>query len=125
MIFKLCGIGLIAAVLCSLLKRTGAETVPLALIAAVTVILLSADTLHQIVKTVSDTLSPVGFGEYGTVAVKALGIALTVKLTSDVCRRCGEDALSGGIEFVGKLEMLSLCLPLLTAVLDAVRELIS
>ncbi len=61
---------------------------------------------------------------YTDILFKALGIALLSHLTAELCRDCGESTLAGGVETLGKLEILTLCLPLISAVMEMVEEIL-
>lgn len=50
--------------------------------------------------------------------LKALGIALVSKLCSDVCRDCGEGTIANGVDSVGKMAMIALCIPIISDILD-------
>jgi stage III sporulation protein AD len=49
---------------------------------------------------------------YTQVLFKALGVCLITQLASDTCRDAGETALAAKAEFVGKVTLLILSLPL-------------
>jgi len=50
---------------------------------------------------------------YAGILLKALGITYLTEITQEICKSCGEPAVSGYVEAVGKAEMLLLCLPLI------------
>lgn len=62
---------------------------------------------------------------YTSVLLRALGIAWLTHLTAEICRDCGESGVAGGVETLGKLEILALCLPLIGTVLEMVEEILS
>ncbi len=45
------------------------------------------------------------------VMLKALGLALTAQIASDICRDSGENALSSAVELAGKLGIVLMALP--------------
>lgn len=53
-----------------------------------------------------------GYGEYFTVMLKGLGIALLTQTGADICHDSGESALASRIELAGKAEILVITLPL-------------
>lgn len=63
--------------------------------------------------------------EYSEVLLKALGVALLTHLTAELCRDCGESSVASGVETLGKLEILTLCMPLVSTALDMVRGILS
>lgn len=62
--------------------------------------------------------------EYTEILFKALGIAFLSHMTAEMCRDCGENTVAGGVETLGKLEILMLCLPLIGSVMDTVGEIL-
>ncbi len=60
----------------------------------------------------------VGLSQYTAVLVKALGVAVLTQCCSETCRASGEDGLAGGVELVGKIEILLLSLPLMRDILQ-------
>lgn len=63
--------------------------------------------------------------EYAGVLLRALGIAVLTQSCSDICKECGESGIAGGVELIGKVEILLLSLPLIREILSAARELFS
>ena len=61
---------------------------------------------------------------HGEVLFKSLGIAFLTHITAELCRDCGENTVASGVETLGKLEILLLCLPLIGAVMDTVGEIL-
>ena len=76
--------------------------------------------LKGIVSSISGVGDGVQRGFY--VMIKALGIALVSKFCSDICRDCGENTIALGVESVGRMAMISLCLPILADILALSRE---
>ena len=55
--------------------------------------------------------------------MRALAVALAVKLAADICRECGAAGVGSALETVGKIEVLLLSLPLFRRALDIVGDL--
>ena len=62
---------------------------------------------------------------YATILLKALGIAFLTHCAADLCKESGEVGLATGVESVGKLEILLLCLPLMEELLAVAKGLLS
>lgn len=45
------------------------------------------------------------------ILLKALGLCLIAQIASDICKDCGESALSTGVELAGKLSIVIMALP--------------
>ena len=63
--------------------------------------------------------------EFSEILLKALGIAILTQCCSDICKECGENGIAGGIELVGKIEILLLALPLIDHILELAGKLLS
>ena len=62
--------------------------------------------------------------EYFEILLKALGITYISSLAEDYCRDCGENAIAAQVDLIGRLGMISVSLPLFTAVAEVVRSLL-
>lgn len=51
--------------------------------------------------------------QYVSTLIKALGIAYLTEITHEICKSCGETAVSGYVEAVGKAEIIVLCIPMI------------
>jgi stage III sporulation protein AD len=122
-LLRLCGVAMVGAVAALMLKRhhsgQAAATATVALLLLLTSVL---SRYGEAIFTLRALLSGSGFADYGTLMLKSLGIGLTVKITSDVCRDMGEESLAGALELAGRLEILLLCLPLMEEMLSLIRE---
>lgn len=56
--------------------------------------------------------------------LKALGVALTSRFCSDVCRDCGEGTLAGAVESVGRIAIFALSVPTMVKLLGTAREML-
>ena len=122
MILKLCGAALIAAAVALLLRRSDPGSASLT--AGIGLLLLLTMLLPRLREAVDflDRLLAAGhFGTYGGLMLKTLGIGVAVKLAGDLCRESGAESLAGALETAGRIEILLLCLPLFTELLDLVR----
>lgn len=61
---------------------------------------------------------------YLTVLFKALGMAFLTHYAAEICRECGEGGMASGVETVGKIEMLILCIPLMEELLHTADQLL-
>lgn len=61
---------------------------------------------------------------YTAVLFKALGICLLTQLSADTCRDAGETALAAKAEFVGKILLLVLSVPLFEEIITVALSLI-
>ncbi len=125
-VLRFSGIALIGAFVSITLKEKHKSLGIMAALAAI--ILISLKTVES---GVSDTVQTVlsfsentGFAEYVIVLEKALGIGYITTVTGNICKDAGEASLAACVEFAGKVQLLSLCLPLVSALLKIAEELL-
>lgn len=68
---------------------------------------------------IQDTL-PLNAGYIRTL-IKIVGITYIAEFASDLCKDAGYQAVAGQIQMFGKLSVLTVSIPILTALLDTVR----
>ena len=122
-LLRFCGVAVLGAFVSLLVKRAGGgQAAPVSVAALILLLSPLLSRYGQAVNTVGGLLDGTDFRDYGGLMLKALGIGLTVKIASDVCRELGEDSLAGGLELAGRLEILLLCLPLMEDILTMLKE---
>jgi len=62
--------------------------------------------------------------EYILIAVKIIGISLITQAAVEICRDAGEGALAVNLEMSGKVLMLTLALPAVGALFDAIERVL-
>lgn len=92
---------------------------------SVVVSTLAISIILPIVTYITSLFEGSSLGEYGGIVIKALGIALLTQICADICRDSGEGSAASGVELMGRLEILLLCLPMLENILSTVREVMS
>ena len=120
-------IGVIAAVLAVQLKGGKAEY-GIYVSAAGGVILVSfiVDRLSIFVRTLGQIASYIDMDAgYLGIMLKMLGITYIAEFSSGICRDAGYQTMAGQIEIFGKLTILALGMPVLTALLETIREFLS
>lgn len=83
-----------------------------------------SDELDEVLELFGGWMLETGIGrEYFSVLLKALGTALVVQFTADLCRDAGEGAAASQIEFAGKVIMAASSIPLIKGVVGLITEL--
>lgn len=96
----------------------------LAIIALVCVSLLSAvDAVLQGL-SIFTQLSEIN-ETYIKIGIKALGISLVSETASDICKDCGETALSVQVELAGRVANVGIALPIIEKLLELSISLIT
>lgn len=61
---------------------------------------------------------------YITTMLKGLGVAFLSEICAGICRDFGKSTLADGVELAGKLEIVLLCVPMITKIVGTASELL-
>ena len=123
---KICFFAILCTVVGVVIKHLKPEFSPFVRIAgSVAVSTLAISIILPIVTYITSLFEGSSLGEYSGIVIKALGIALLTQICADICRDSGEGSAASGVELMGRLEILLLCLPMLENILSTVREVMS
>lgn len=117
----------VLASLCSLLLRRGfgEMTVLLSLAVYLFAVTASAMLLRPIMEFLGRARELTGLSPaFFTPLLKCLGLALTVRIASDLCRDAGQSAMASAVELVGAVGALYGALPLFAALLDTLEGML-
>lgn len=127
-ILRLCGVAICAVVLSLLIKKENEEFSRASSVLS-SVILLAA-AIAAMSPVISFLFEQAGsletdqFASYAMIMLKALGIALIVQTSADICRDSGESAVANRLETVGKAEIILLTLPLIKQLFAFAADLV-
>lgn len=83
------------------------------------------DPVKQIFDALSGFLTAVGVSRNLYVPViKAVGIAVLVHITAQVCRDAGESALGSKLELAGVIAAIAVCIPLMREVFTLLESML-
>lgn len=125
-IMRICAVAVIAALCCAVLRQYSRDiALVLALAAGIMILIFSAQPLQQIMETLSQLTETAGLStEIITPVVKTVGIGMVTYTAAEICRDAGERGLASFVEIGGSLVALLVTLPLVSAVLKVLGELI-
>lgn len=123
-LLKAAAAGIAGAVLALVLRRSAPE---LSLTLSVAVSLIGAMLALELVTGLGDLLETVKKETGLSPAVlgpvmKCVGVGIVTRLASDLCRDAGQSAAASSVELCGAACALVVSLPLIHAMLSAVRE---
>ena len=82
--------------------------------------------LDSILSLIRELMEYTGLdGVYFKILLKIMGLAWISQLASDICNEAGCAAISRQIDIYGKLLILSVSLPVVTALIDTIETLFS
>lgn len=123
------GVGVCAVctvIFAALVKRSNKEyALLLAVSAGVLILLAVLRELGPLVAQLRDLTLGSSGGEYLSILLRAVGIALAGQLAANVCRDAGESALAFTVELAAKTSILAAALPLLFRILDCLEEILN
>ena len=126
MSLRICFLAMICISVVSVIKHTCPDFLPYVRIASIVVVgVFALSIISPIVTYIDSLFSGASLGESGKSILKALGIALLVQICADVCRDCGENSAALGVELIGKLEIIILCLPMIKSIISTALEVLS
>ena len=123
---RICLLAVTALTLAMLIRQWKADFIPfvrLAIALVFSFLLISSAT--PLVSFLKNLLENTVASEYTSVMLKALGVAILTQCCSDLCKECGENGISTGVEMAGKIEILLLSLPLINDILTLAKELLT
>lgn len=124
---KLCGFGLMAAVLCAVVKQLRPESAVFVNIAAGVMILITAvKLLSPSMEAIKELADSAGInGEFAGILLKALAISYITALSADVARDAGETALGSKLELAGRASIAVLSIPVFTELAGTITNMIN
>ena len=119
-----CGVLLLALVLSLVLKKDAPVIAfLLTLTAGVLILLYAFGMVGSTAQRFAALLAQSGITDSLYLPVlRAVGIAVVVRIMSALCKDAGQSALAAKVEIVGAVLALSVCLPLLEQVLSLLAE---
>ena len=125
-ILQIAAIGIIAAVLITLLKETKPElAVMLGVAAGVIIIILVVDELYEVVVAFCNIAEGSGIaGGIFTTVLKIIGIGYVTEFAANVCADSGCKSVGDKIQFAGKVVIMVLALPIINSLLSLIVEIL-
>ena len=126
LLFKVSAIAVIAVTAILIIRQLKGElSFAVKVISAVLILGLTVASLEPVINDITSVFITETSSEYIRIMLKAAGIAFLTHISSSICKDCGENTLSVGVELAGKIEILILCLPLIEKIMGYLLEMIS
>ena len=126
-VLKLCGFGLLAVILCVVVRQLKPESAVFVNIAAgVMILIIAVKTLSPSVKAIGELAESAGIsGGFAEILLKALAISYITALSADCARDAGEAALGSKLELAGRVSIAALSLPVFTQLAGLITSMIN
>lgn len=124
---RIAAVGLTAAVLGTVLKKSAPELALLLVVAAgVWILTLTLDGLGAVAALMEELAGVSGMSEELLEPVaKTVALSILTKLTAEICRSAGESGLASFVELGGTVAALVVALPLMRAVAVLMAEMLT
>lgn len=119
---KIAAIGVTAAILAAWLKTIRTEYALWIIVSSGIflglAVLMKLDAIIEELRFLQSYFSD--YSAYIRILVKIIGITYLSEFSSDLCKDAGANTLASQMELFGKLSILVLCMPVMTALLETV-----
>ncbi len=124
-IFKIVMIGLVAALLASIIREQKPQmAVLLGMATGIVIFLMMLSKLTLVVQALQRIASKADVNiVYLNTVLKIIGISYIATLGIELCKDAGQNSIAGKIEFAGKMLIIVLALPILMAVMDLIIQI--
>ncbi|MGI5851046.1 MAG: stage III sporulation protein AD [Clostridiales bacterium] len=126
-IVQILGIGIIAAILSVTIKQEKPEfAVMVSIATGITIFFVIADKLPYVIDTFNNIISKTQVNMvFISTLIKIIGIAYITEFGSQICRDMGEGSIASKIELGGKVIIMVLGLPIITALTETILGILS
>lgn len=121
-IVKIIGIGLTALIVIIILKQYKPEfAVYVSIIAGVIILLMLMDKLRGVISLLKNLTNKTGVGSsFLKILLKITGIAILTEFATSICKDSGETAIASKVDLGGKIIIISISIPIITALLELI-----
>ena len=121
-IIKIIGIGLIAVIIVIILKQYKPEfTIYVSICAGVIILGLVMTRLSGIIELLTELSNKVSdTNGFLTVLIKITGIAFLTEFAVSICKDSGESAIASKVDLGGKVRIISMSIPIISALLETI-----
>ena len=125
-IVKIIGVGLLALIIIIILKQYKPEfTVYVSIIAGAIILFMVIGKIQAIINLLSNLTSKSGTGsQFLKILLKITGIAILTEFAVSICKDSGETAIASKIDLGGKIIIISISIPIITALLELVINIL-
>ena len=125
-VIKIIGIGIIALIIIIIVKQYRPEfTIYVSLIAGVLILALIMDKISAIIDLLTNLSNKTAINnEFLVLLLKITGIAFLTEFAVSISNDCGETAIANKIDLGGKVLIIIISIPIITALLETILKVI-
>lgn len=123
---KIVVIGIVSTILVVILKEHKKEyALLLSIVAGLMLLLLTLSKVEPIISLIQKLSLNIPIdNSYILLILKVIGISYLIEFGKDICIDAGESSIANKIEIAGKVIIVGISIPALTAVLELITEVI-
>ena len=117
----------IAAALMAVMLKQGKNEYSVYMIVAVTVCLsfFIISGMRTILEAIEKIKTYIHFDEaYLNTLIKIVGISYLTQFSTDLCKDCGNQALSNQLQIFGKISVLAVSMPVILSLLETINQVL-
>ena len=125
-IVKIIGVGLIATIMIIILKQYKPEfTIYVSIIAGVIILFMVMDKLNAVISILKNLAGKTVQGSrFLGILLKITGIAIISEFAVSICKDSGETAIANKIDLGAKIIIISISIPIITALLELIINIL-
>ena len=125
-IVKIIGIGIIALIIIIILKQYKPEfAIYISIIAGIAILLLSLSNITSVISLLKDISSRASINsEFLGIILKITGISILTEFAVSICQDSGESAIANKIDIGGKLMIITMSIPIISALLETILKVL-
>jgi len=125
-IIKIIGIGITALIIIIILKQYKPEfAVYISIISGISILLLSFSELSSVIRLLKDIASRANINsEFLGIILKITGIAILTEFAVSICQDSGESAIGNKIDVGGKVIIITMSIPIISALLETILKVL-
>lgn len=125
-VFKVVGVAVLALAIILVLKEQKPEmALMLTIVTGVCLLIFAITKMSGIIDMLNELVSKSGMNkEFLEIILKVTGIAYIVEFGKNICLDAGQSAIASKLEIAGKVIILTLSLPLISALIQVLTGLV-
>lgn len=125
-IMQIIGVGMIGVLIAAIFKEYKPEfKIYVSLIVGIIIFFIAADKLLEFINLIMNLSSRLKVSnKFILILLKITGISILVEFAVSICRDSGENAIASKIDLGGKILILSISIPVITALLETLVSLL-
>lgn len=125
-VIKLVGFSIFAIFMILTLKEQRKDiALVLSILTGIGILIFSITKISSVVEMLNDLILKSGMNkEFFAIILKVTGISYLIEFTKNICKDAGETSVATKIEMAGKVIIVSLSLPLISALVNSLSSII-